>query len=267
MKINKLIMCRPTFYDIEYSINPWMDVSNKVDKVKCEKQWNYAYDTLSSLGVDIQLIEPIPGLPDMTFPGDAGIVHGKKFISSNFRYLERQRESVYYKKWFREHSYEVIELPKNLYFEGLGDIIYYDNDIIFGYGPRSSIGSIEYVKEAVPEFNVLGELHLVDPSFFHIALAIAFIAPSTVLFYPNAFSKESQDMVMRNVEKVITVSENDAKNFFACNNIPIGNKILMDNCTSELERKLSQDGFEVIKCDMGEFKKSGGSIRCLVLKI
>ena len=267
MQIQRVLMCKPTYFDIEYSINPYMDVNNRVNKEEAQRQWDFAHDVLKSLGVAIELIDPVAGLPDMTFTGDCGMVFGKKFIASNFRHAERQGEVEPYANWLRNHGYTMYTIPQHIFFEGLGDIIYWDNDIVFGYGPRSSPEAITEVKNILPELNVLGELDLKDDSFYHTALAIAFIGKGTVIYYPDAFTEKSQRFIERSFKTAIAVDERDAKEYFVCNNIVIGKTILIDNCTQQLASSLEDMGYRIIKCDMSEFKKSGGSVRCLILSI
>ena len=267
MRIRRVLMCRPTYFDIEYSINPWMDTNNRVNKEKAAAQWEYVYQILKDADVEIVELEPVPGLPDMTFIGDAGMVHNGKFIPSNFRHVERQGEVEHYVRCLSGLGLSVHKIPEHIFFEGLGDIIYYGDDVIFGFGPRSSPESIDYVKRVYPELNVRGELQLQDESLYHAGLAIALIDKDTLLYYPEAFTEESRQFITQNFERAIPVSESDAKQYFVCNNIPLGKRLLMDNCSSDLEARLRDWGYEVVKTDMSEFKKSGGSVRCLILNL
>jgi len=41
--------------------------------------------------------------------------------------------------------------------------------------------------------------------------------------------------------------------------------VMMDGCSSGLERELAGCGFRVETYSMSEFRKGGGSLRCLVL--
>ena len=267
METNKYLLCEPKYFDIEYSINKWMDVNNKVNKEKAYAQWNYFVSKLKELGCKIELIEPKPGLPDMTFAGDEGLVYGKKVILSSFRYKERQGETEHYKKWFQDNGYEIIEMPKGIVFEGLGDIIYNDKKIVFGFGPRSDPVAIDFVKKIMSDLEVVCELEIVDKEMFHLALSLSFIDDDTVMYYPKTFSKESIEIIKSKFKNAISVSDSDALDYFACNNVIVGKNILIWNCSDELEKKLNAVGYNVIKCDMSEFFKSGGSLRCLVLKL
>ncbi|HEV3165383.1 MAG TPA: amidinotransferase, partial [Isosphaeraceae bacterium] len=87
-----ILMCPPDFYGIEYEINPWMNRRVGSDPAESRRQWQALFDTLVELGVTIELLEPVPGLPDMVFTANAGLVFGDRFLSSRFRYSVRQGE-------------------------------------------------------------------------------------------------------------------------------------------------------------------------------
>jgi N-dimethylarginine dimethylaminohydrolase len=267
MEIRKVLMCNPAYFDIEYVINPWMDTNNRVDKARALGQWEYVRDVLSDLGVAIEYIEPVPGLPDMVFAGDAGMVSGDTFIASNFRFSQRQLEAEIASEWMAARGYRVITPPENVYFEGLGDVIYSDTDIIVGHGPRSSPESVEFIQRIFSHLKIMGEVHLCDPWFYHTALAAAFIGPDHIIYYAPALTDESKQLLERKFAHPLAVSEQDAKEFMVCNNIVIGQKVLMHGCTDAFRESLREWGFEVIKCPADEFLKSGGSVRCLILSL
>jgi N-dimethylarginine dimethylaminohydrolase len=70
--------------------------------------------------VDVCLIEPKPGLPDMVFTANAGFVWKEKFIVSNFRHEVRRGETAYYQKWFALRGFEMLHLLAEEHFEGKG---------------------------------------------------------------------------------------------------------------------------------------------------
>ena len=267
MEVSKVLMCAPTYFDIEYVINPWMDTNNRVNQDRAWQQWEYVRDVLNELGVKIEYIDPVPGLPDMVFAGDAGMVSGKTFIASNFRFSQRQKEAEVASEWMAARGYEVIIPPEGVYFEGLGDVIYSDTNVLVGHGPRSSPDSVEFIQRIFKNLNIIGEVHLCDPWFYHTALAAAFIGDNRIIYYAPALSAESREFVERKFEYRIAVSEEDAKQFMVCNNIVVGRKILVHDCTRQLEESLGEWGYDVIRCPADEFLKSGGSVRCLILNL
>ena len=69
-----ILMCPPDFYGIQYEINPWMSRDVPSDAVKSREQWKSLHDLLVDLGVDVRLMEPVKGLPDLVFTANAGLV-------------------------------------------------------------------------------------------------------------------------------------------------------------------------------------------------
>jgi N-dimethylarginine dimethylaminohydrolase len=71
-----MLMTPPAFYGIEYEINPWMNRSRRSKYLLAQEQWRALHRLLQDrLRVDVCLIEPKPGLPDMVFTANAGEVH------------------------------------------------------------------------------------------------------------------------------------------------------------------------------------------------
>ena len=120
----QLLMCPPSYYGIEYEINPWMKRSRQSDAGLAMRQWSELHRVLAEkLPAEIHLIDAKPGLPDMVFTANAGVVWQNKFIVSNFRHEVRRGEAAHFAAWFRERGYEVIHLPQDYYFEGEGDLL------------------------------------------------------------------------------------------------------------------------------------------------
>lgn len=259
------VMCPPTYFDIEYSINPWMDVNDKVDHDLAMIQWTDLVELLESLGDTISIVEAQPGLPDMTFAGDVGLLWGRRFVPSTFRHVERAGEVAHFERWFRQCGYEICPLPTDVIFEGLGDLVFHNRRAFVGHGSRSDERAVDHLARLIPGLEILGRLETVDDHYFHLAMALGFIDDATVIYYEPAFTAESAQTIRRVIPRAIRVSDKDANSYFACNNLVIGDKVLVDMCTPELRAALRKCGYDVITCPMSEFKKSGGSLRCLVL--
>ena len=75
---------------------------------------------LVGLGASVELMEAQPGLPDLVFTANAGLVFGGLFLSSRFRHGVRQGETPHFDRWARAHSFEVETLPPGHNFEGAG---------------------------------------------------------------------------------------------------------------------------------------------------
>src|SRR5205823_2197509 len=118
-----ILMCPPAYYGIEYEINPWMSRERASSPERAQQQWQTLHDLLIKLGVQVELMEARPGLPDLVFTANAGLVFARRFFSSRFRHEVRARESPYFDAWFAAHGFQVETLPDQMYFEGAGDAL------------------------------------------------------------------------------------------------------------------------------------------------
>ena len=100
---DKILMCAPDYFSINYVINPWMtEHIGSSDQKKAKKQWSILKDVISEYA-DVVTVEPQPGLPDMVFTANAGLVVDQKVIPSHFIPLERRPEEQYFKHWFKKN--------------------------------------------------------------------------------------------------------------------------------------------------------------------
>ena len=72
MTTPRILMCPPDHYGIEYEINPWMSRARGAAPERARQQWRDLHDALIQLGVQIELMTPQPGLPDLVFTANAG---------------------------------------------------------------------------------------------------------------------------------------------------------------------------------------------------
>jgi N-dimethylarginine dimethylaminohydrolase len=261
-----ILMCKPHHYDIIYEINPWMHINQSANKVKAQKQWERLYEIISNLNTGVKIIEPIPGLPDMVFTANAGLIYQNQVWISSFKNKERQSESNYFKSWFKKEGFKIINQKYDLTlppaFEGAGDALFFNNYLAVGYGFRSELNV--YAQPFFKQFNLIF-CELIDPYFYHLDTCFCPLNSSLALWYPSAFSEDSQKM-MRKMGELIPVTENEAKHF-ACNAVVIGNDIIMPKGCSKTVQLLEQYGFCVYECEMSEYIKSGGACKCLTLII
>lgn len=255
-------MCKPDHFDVVYEINAWMDTSEPFNKEVAVEQWNSLYEAYLDLGCEIELIEPIEGLPDMVFTANGGLIYKGKTVLPNFKHPQRQGETVFFEKWFRMHFPENEVLMPNGYFEGEGDALFVGDKLYGGYGFRSSKEEYEQIAEFM-DMEVV-PLELVDPRFYHFDTCFSVLDSQTVAYFPPAFSKESQELIEQHIPNTIKVAEKDAE-AFGLNMFSDGNNCIVAVQAEAFRKELVNRGYNVIPVDVSEFKKSGGGIKCLTL--
>ena len=70
----RYLMCPPVHFTVSYAINVWMDPAAPVDTGLAMRQWAQLRRTYEELGHEVEVIDPEPGLPDMVFAANGGLV-------------------------------------------------------------------------------------------------------------------------------------------------------------------------------------------------
>lgn len=257
------LLCRPDYFSIEYSINPWM-IGEKVDHQLMINQWENLREAIKHLGGKVEIISPVNGLPDMTFAANSGVVHDKTFVLSRMKYKERRGESRHYRAWFKANGYNIIDLMPGVSFEGCGDSLVYKDCLIAGYGFRSDKKALEIAAGSL-KLNLF-DLELSDPRYYHLDTCFCRVSKDKAIYYPKAF-KAGEVKKLQGVIDLIPVSEEDAR-LFMCNSMLVGDALLIPTNKSEIGKKMrNKIGIKTCTVNVSEFLKSGGSIQCLCLKI
>jgi len=264
----RILMCAPDHYDVDYVINPWMEGNiHKSSQEKAVEQWSKLNYVLNDIA-KVDLVQGQPGVPDMVFTANAGLVLGDNAVLSRFYHPERQGEEPYFKQWFEENGFNVFELPQDLPFEGAGDALL-DREgrwLWAGYGFRSELDSHPYLAKWL-DIEVLS-LRLIDDRFYHLDTCFCPLSGGYLLYYPGAFDSYSNHIIEGRVPaaKRIAIAEADAINF-ACNSVNVGQTVVMNKASDSLKQHLADAGFAVIETPLTEFLKAGGAAKCLTLRI
>jgi len=259
-----ILMCPPDHYGIEYEINPWMNRSLGAVRAVAFQQWNALRDALLGLGVTVQTLEPQPGLPDLVFTANAGLMFHERFLSSRFKHEVRAKESPVFDAWFAANGYAVEHLPEQTYHEGAGDALFCGDVLFAGYRTRSDANAHNWVAN---HFGVRClPLELVNPRFYHLDTCFCPLAPGRALYFPDAFDSYGRRVLEAHVPTLLPVVEAEAHRF-GCNAVVVGQHVLHNSGCPDLAGQLQRAGFESISVQLDEFLKAGGSAKCLTLRL
>ncbi len=265
---HRFLMCPPTHYRVEYSINAWMEGNRDRARTElAEREWNALYALLSE-HADIDLLDAVPDLPDLTFAGCAGLVVGGTAYLSRFRFPERRSEEPYWRRAFEERGLSVVEMPPDVVFEGAADAVmpHGTGPVWLGYGFRTDLEAGDFLArrlgcEVVP-------LKLADERFFQLSMCFATLEGGYLLYYPGAFDSRSLREIERRVppEHRYAVNERDALTL-CCSCVETNGAVLLARASAEIERVLGGWGKRAIATDLREFMLAGGAARCLTLRL
>jgi N-dimethylarginine dimethylaminohydrolase len=257
-------MCPPDHFAIEYEINPWMNRHVGSDPSVSRAQWLRLRETLVDLGVTVETVAPAEGLPDLVFTANAGLVFRRLFVGSRFRFGVRQGETPLFNRWAAEHGFEVVTLPDGHFFEGAGDALFCGETLFAGYRYRSDVRSHQWVADRLG-VEVL-PLELVDPRFYHLDTCFCPLSETAAIYYPGAFDDYGRSVLRARIAELTEVAAEEAASF-SCNAVVVGRDVVLNAGTPKLARSLADAGYLTHPLSLTEFIKSGGSAKCLTLRL
>jgi ornithine--oxo-acid transaminase len=260
----RYLMCPPAHFDVAYAINPWMDLAVGVDRERAQRQWDALAATLREAGAEVEVLEPLPGLPDLVFTANLGLVDGETFVPARMRHPERRPEPAHAEAWFRARGVQIRRLSENVFQEGAGDALPFGATLVAGHRSRSSASAYAELARLV-EGRIL-PLELVDERLYHVDIAFCPLDSSSALIAPGAFDADGRRLLAELVPDPIMLTDEEAFAFCA-NAVVVGRTIVMPACTPRLELELRERGFEPVVVDVSEFLKAGGGPRCLTLSL
>jgi len=261
-------MCPPTNFSVAYDINPWMTRNVGIATPDAARQWDRLVETLQCAGdAAIVCMEPASGVPDLVFTANAALVSNGLAIVSSFRHPERRREQNTYRSFLAKAGFATTYLQQ-AYFEGAGDALFDRvRPVLYaGYGWRSERSAAMQISETLGIRTV--PLLLVDERFYHLDTCLCPLASGHVLAFMEAFSPHAQALLRRTIEPefLIDVSVRDALDF-ACNAVELGDALILHGASSSLRDRLHDAGYRIFATDLSDFHRSGGSAKCLTLKL
>ncbi|ERG64313.1 hypothetical protein L332_07580 [Agrococcus pavilionensis RW1] len=257
-----VLMCRPDHFTVSYRINPWMNPELPTSTPLAVEQWQSLHDAYRSLGYDVELIEPIPGLNDMVYAANGGFTLDGHAYGAKFTYEERVPEGPAYMSWFEANGFEVHE-PRAIN-EGEGDFLLSNGAILAGHGFRTTLESHDELRRIFDREVV--SLRLVDPSFYHLDTAVAILDESNIAYLPKAFDDASRAELERRYPDAILVDDQDAS-VLGLNSFGDGRTMLIAERATGFERQLRERGYETVGLDLSELLLGGGGIKCCTLEL
>ena len=255
-------MTAPTHFAVEYAINPWMDTSTPVDTGLAVRQWETLRRVYLDLGHTVDLVAPAPGLPDMVYAANGGLLVGGHAIVARFAYPQRAGEADAYAAWMTAQGHQPVRTHHVN--EGQGDLLVAGSKILAGFGFRTDPRAHDEIA-AITGMPVIG-LELVDPRFYHLDTALTVLTDELIAYYPPAFTDAARATLEQHFPDAIQVSSTEAF-VLGLNAVSDGRHVVHPVAATGFAAQLSAAGFEPIGVDLSELLKGGGSVKCCTLEI
>lgn len=273
-----LLMSPPDFFEVSYSINPWMDPDQwAVDAQRlshdAHEGWTALKAKYEELGARVSVKPAARGWPDLVFTANCAVVLDRKAVMARYLRPERTGEEPHGQRMFEDMQARgdidaIHHMPRGVFFEGAGDAIFDPGRglIWTGWGQRSSLEAGNTLTDV---FNIpCIPLELVDPRFYHLDTCLCLLSGGEVIHHPAAFSSEGQAQIRARVAhgKLIVAPLEDAEHL-GVNSVCLGRDVVMCYCSPALRAQLEDRGYRVHVVPLGSFNRSGGAAYCLTLRL
>ncbi|MGJ5827585.1 dimethylarginine dimethylaminohydrolase family protein [Streptomyces ossamyceticus] len=257
----RYLMCQPYPFDAVEADRPWTDRSSApLTSRRALMQWGCLYSLYLSLGHDVRLIGPLPGLPDgVRAAATAAVVDG--------RVLGARRGGPAgepaYLDWFRTHGFTDVRGAVHAN-EGARDVLATDRWILAG----RQVGSApEAHREALDFFRrPLISLELADPRFQHLDTALAVLDGDEVMYHPAAFTEVSRDVLAGLFPDALLVDEPAAASP-ALNAVSDGLHVVLPETAEAVAPALRERGFRPLLLDLSELVRGDGGVKSCTLEL
>ena len=263
------LMCPPTYFDVRYAINPWMHPGRPVDRDRAIRQWSALVDAYLGCGHQVDLLQPVEGLPDMVFAANGATVVDGHVLQARFANPQRSAEAAVHTAWHRHHARSCIEdpvVPAVAVNEAEGDFAILADRILAGYGFRTARAAHREVARLTGR-QVLS-LQLVDPRFYHLDTALTVLDDETdhIAYYPPAFSATSRRLLAEQFPDAVIADDQDAF-VLGLNCVSDGSNVFVPAGAAHLREALAEAGYRPTSIDLSELLKGGGNIKCCTQEI
>jgi N-dimethylarginine dimethylaminohydrolase len=264
-------MCRPDHFTVSYEINPWMHRRQPTDTSRAVRQWQELLDTYLRLGHEVHLVDSVPGLHDMVYAANSGLVIDGVALGSRFNVTQRREEEHHFRDWFAANGFDFVEPTMTQ--EGEGDLLLVGDTILAGHGLRSQLDSHAEVAD-VFGLEVIS-LQLVDPVYYHLDTALCVLDPvegpggverANIAYLPSAFDERSRAQLAERFPDAIRVPTPNPASLHL-NAVSDGYNVIFSPPAGDFEAQLRERGYHPVPVDVSELHLGGGGIKCCTLEL
>jgi N-dimethylarginine dimethylaminohydrolase len=221
-------------------------------------------------------------IPDIVFIANGGLslprLPEPVMVLPWMKFEQRRNELKYLKEIYDDLNIKTIEFPGSLHapYEGVAESKWFNNGelLVMGYGYRSSKETVQKMRTLLNEiYTSYGiqppyviSFHLQSFHYYHLDIAMLAISESECIIHKDAIKPKDLARLKLYLGSVHTL---DCDDKFCLNAIIDGENII----THKLVHKETKDTLEaitgksVIECDVSEFEKAGGGVRCMVIDV
>lgn len=213
-------------------------------------------DLLTSLGVEVTILDPLADFPDSCFVEDAALAFPECFVLTSPGVASRRGETAQLRGHLpADRPILAIQAPATI--DG-GDVLTVGKALFVGLTSRTNAAGVEALRSAIAPFgySVTG---VPGDAALHLKTAVTAPSDACVLINPA--------LIDRRVFAAFDQIECDPSEPFAGNCLRVGSTVVMQSAHPRTAALLAARGFAVESVDVGEFAKAEAGLTCLSLII
>ncbi len=210
---------------------------------------------LEQIGLEVTVLEPLPGFPDAHFVEDVAVVTPDVAVITNPGAAARNDEKDYIGaalKPYRELAY--IEAPGTL--DG-GDVLMVDTHFFIGISDRTNQDGAEQLGQILEQFGNTWEPIPVGAGL-HLKSSVNYVGKNTLALSPS-FADRTEFSAY---DKIIV----DPDEEYACNTLWVNDVLITPTGFPNTRSQLDNLGLEIIEIEVGEARKMDGGLTCMSLR-
>lgn len=213
--------------------------------------------TLSDLGLEVEVLPELPGFPDATFVEDTAIVVPEAAVITNPGALSRRGETSTVEVALKKYKPTVRITAEGATIDG-GDIMLIGNTFYVGMSERTNQKGLEALYDCLKPYGGYRCIAVEVPAGLHLKSSVTHIADNTIIVAENL----AEDKAFRDYKKVVLPMEMD----YAANTLLINGTVIMTSGFPNAVKMVENAGCKVIALEMTEYRKMDGALTCLSLR-
>lgn len=270
-RLRRVLLCAPAYFDFvpinEITKGVLAGGEERPDLAAFAREHGELVDAYRTAGVQVELADPVPGLPYMVYARDFGACLAEGVLVGSFREPQRQGEELHYRHKLDELGVPVIGHVTRGSFEG-GDFWFLDDaTVVQGVVARTTWEGVESAAAVLEPLGYTVRGVQLASKNLHLDMAFNIVAPGLAVCateqLPDPFLRLLRK---RRFELVDVPSEGVFKHH--CNIQALGDgRVLTFAANKAVNERLRALGLEVLAPEIREILKGGGGPHCMTFPL
>ena len=212
-------------------------------------------ETLRSLGLDVILLDPLPGYPDAYFVEDVAIVTPEAAIITNPGAVSRRGEAETMESTLANYR-EILHIQTPGTVDG-GDVLMVGTHFFIGISHRTNRKGAEQLARILEAY---GKTSTMVPVYsgLHLKSSVNYVGQNTLLtteMYADLYQ-------FREYDKIVV----DKSEEYAANTLLINSSLLTPKGFPKTRKRLLASDRNIIELDVSEVRKMDGGLTCMSVR-